>query len=88
MALPLLNDLFRRDSGSHGGLDLPLRTVCKCGLPRWPRVPLPVATGSEASAPKPRVLTVPNAAAGPYTLIMWNLGPRENSVSYQVVAIH
>jgi hypothetical protein len=56
--------------------------------PDGPGCPCQFATGSEASAPKPRVLTVSNAAAGPYTLIVWNLGPREESVSYQVVAIH
>jgi len=40
---------------------------------------------SEVGTPKPRVLTVPSATAGTRTLIVWNLGPREDSGSYQVV---
>jgi hypothetical protein len=33
---------------------------------------------------KPRVLTHPNATPGPYTLIVWNLGPEDESISFQV----
>jgi hypothetical protein len=33
---------------------------------------------------KPRVLTHPTAATGPYTLIVWNLGPEDESISFQV----
>jgi len=33
---------------------------------------------------KPRVLTHPNATPGPYTLIVWNLGPDDESISFQV----
>ncbi len=40
---------------------------------------------SEAQTPKPRVLSVPNAAAGTRTLIVWNQGPTEESCSYQAV---
>ena len=40
---------------------------------------------SEATNPKPRVLTVSNASAGLRTLVIWNLGPREESCSYQSV---
>jgi hypothetical protein len=42
-------------------------------------------TQSLAPRPKPGVLSVPGLAAGPYTLIVGNLGPRDESVSYQVV---
>jgi hypothetical protein len=40
---------------------------------------------SEVEGPKPRVLTVPNASPGARTLIVWNLGPKEESCSYQAV---
>jgi hypothetical protein len=40
---------------------------------------------SEATNPKPRVLTVSNASAGLRTLVIWNLGPREEACSYQAV---
>jgi hypothetical protein len=40
---------------------------------------------SEAVNPKPRVLTVSNASPGLHTLVLWNLGPREESCSYQAV---
>jgi hypothetical protein len=42
---------------------------------------------SEVDVPKPRVLTVPNAAAGVRTLIVWNLGPQEEACTYQAVLI-
>ena len=40
---------------------------------------------SETTTPKPRVVRVPNAAAGSYTLYVGNLGPKKESVSYQVL---
>jgi len=42
------------------------------------------AVRAENPSLKPRVLTHANAAAGPYTLIVWNLGPEDESISYQV----
>jgi hypothetical protein len=42
------------------------------------------AVRSENPFIKPRVLTLANAAAGPYTLIVWNLGPSDESISFQV----
>jgi hypothetical protein len=42
------------------------------------------AVRSENPFEKPRVMTVANAAAGPYTLIVWNLGPRDESISYTI----
>ena len=42
---------------------------------------------SEVDATKPRVLTVPNAAAGVRTMIVWNQGPQEEACSYQAVLI-
>jgi hypothetical protein len=40
---------------------------------------------SEQAAPKPRVLSLANASAGTRTLIVWNIGPREDAGSYQAV---
>jgi hypothetical protein len=40
---------------------------------------------SEVRAPKPRVLTLANASPGTRALFIWNLGPREESGSYQSV---
>ena len=40
---------------------------------------------SLVSTPKPRVLTLPNAAAGQYTLYIYNGAKQPESVSYQVV---
>jgi hypothetical protein len=42
-------------------------------------------TQSLTSRPKPRILSVPGAAAGTYTLIVGNIGPQDEAVSYQVV---
>jgi hypothetical protein len=42
-------------------------------------------TQSRASRPKPRVLTMPSASAGTYTLIVANWGPKDESLSYQIV---
>ena len=39
---------------------------------------------SETMVPKPRVLTIPNAPGGTRTLIMMNLGPREEAGNYTV----
>jgi hypothetical protein len=39
---------------------------------------------SETSTPKPKVLTLPNAPAGAYVFLVGNVGPTEESVSYQV----
>jgi hypothetical protein len=39
---------------------------------------------SETATPKPRVLTIPNAPGGARTLIVMNLGPREESGTYSV----
>ena len=60
-----------------------------CTVPQFQQCPGPgcqcqFAVSSMTSAPKPRVLTVPGAAAGNYALIIWNLGPREESVNYQL----
>ena len=38
---------------------------------------------SEVNTPKPRVLTVRNASPGMRTLIVWNLGPQEESCTYE-----
>ncbi|SRR5712691_10481296 len=56
--------------------------------PDDPGCPCQFAARSETSTPKPRVLTVPDAAAGTYTLVVWNLGPREESFTYQVILAH
>lgn len=42
------------------------------------------AVRSENQSQKPRVMTLANAAAGPYTLIVWNLGPSDESISYTI----
>jgi hypothetical protein len=39
---------------------------------------------SETAGPKPRVLTVQAAAGGTRTLVIMNLGPREESGTYQI----
>ncbi|HET9359493.1 MAG TPA: hypothetical protein VFO58_07075 [Vicinamibacterales bacterium] len=46
--------------------------------------PCQFAVRSEAATPKPRVLTIPNAQGGTRTLIVLNLGPREDNVTYRV----
>lgn len=43
------------------------------------------AVESEVESPKPRVLAVASAAAGVRTLVVWNLGPREDACSHQAV---
>ncbi len=44
----------------------------------------PFLVSSETSTPKPRVLTLPSTAAGSRSLFIWNLGPREESVDFQI----
>lgn len=39
---------------------------------------------SEVAAPKPRVLTIPNAPGGTRSLFIANLGPREESGTYSI----
>jgi hypothetical protein len=55
--------------------DCPGGPTCECRF----------SAQSETTGPKPRVLTVASAAPGLRTLIVWNLGPREEAVSYQAV---
>jgi hypothetical protein len=43
-----------------------------------------LAAFSESATAKPERLTVPNAAAGMYTLLIGNLGPGDESLSYVV----
>ena len=40
---------------------------------------------SESTLAKPEKITAPNAAAGIYTLLIGNIGPTEESVSFQVL---
>jgi hypothetical protein len=42
------------------------------------------AVRSESTFNKPRILTLANAPAGPYTLIVWNLGPKDESISFAI----
>ena len=42
-------------------------------------------TQSLVSRPKPRILSMSAAAAGTYTLIVANWGPKDESLSYQIV---
>jgi len=52
----------------------PLQASCECQF----------TVRSETAAPKPRVLSIPNAPGGTRTLIVLNLGPREEAVEYSV----
>ena len=54
--------------------DCPFEATCQCRL----------AVRSESAMPKPRVLTIPGASGGTRTLIVANLGPREEAVRYRV----
>jgi hypothetical protein len=56
-------------------LDCPGGPTCECLF----------TAASEQDSPKPRALTVTNASAGTRTLITWNRGPQEESISYQAV---
>ena len=44
-----------------------------------------LVVSSESRQPKPRVLTMPGAAAANYVLWVGNLGPKEEALSYQVL---
>jgi hypothetical protein len=54
--------------------DCPFDATCPCQF----------AVRSDVATPKPRVLTIPTAAAGPHSLIVVNLGPAEETASYRV----
>ena len=54
--------------------DCPLEATCPCQF----------AVRSETATPKPRVLTIPNAGGGTRTLIVVNLGPKEDTATYRV----
>jgi hypothetical protein len=45
----------------------------------------PRISTSFISAPKPRTISLASRPAGPYTLFIGNLGPGDESISYQVV---
>lgn len=47
--------------------------------------PCRFAIRSETATPKPRVLSIPGAAGGTRTLIVANLGPREENAQYRVM---
>jgi len=55
--------------------DCPNEATCPCQF----------TIRSETATPKPRVLTIPNAPGGTRTLIVMNMGPREESGSYRVM---
>ena len=55
--------------------DCPFEATCPCQF----------AIRSEVATPKPRVLTIPNAAGGTRTLIVVNLGPKEETATYRVM---
>jgi hypothetical protein len=46
--------------------------------------PCRFAIRSETATPKPRILTIPGAAGGTRTLVIANLGPREETGQYRV----
>ena len=54
--------------------ECPFEAACECQF----------ALRSETATPKPRVLTLSNAPGGTRTLIVMNMGPREEAVSYRV----
>jgi hypothetical protein len=55
--------------------DCPFEATCPCQF----------TIRSEVATPKPRVLTIPNAPGGTRTLIVVNLGPKEETASYRVM---
>lgn len=55
--------------------ECPFEAACQCEF----------AIRSEAATPKPRVLTIPNAPPATRTLIVANLGPLEEMVTYRVM---
>ena len=54
--------------------ECPFEAACPCQF----------AVRSEVATPKPRVLGIPNASGGTRNLIVVNLGPGEESISYTV----
>ena len=54
--------------------ECPFEAACPCQF----------AVRSEVATPKPRVLTISNASGGTRNLIVVNLGPGEESISYTV----
>ena len=52
--------------------------------PDTPACPCQFTVRSEVATPKPRILSIPNAPGGTRTLIVLNLGPREESGTYAV----
>ena len=55
--------------------ECPFEAACQCDL----------TVRSESATPKPRLLAIPNAPAATRTLIVANLGPREETVTYRVM---
>lgn len=55
--------------------ECPFEATCPCQF----------TVRSEIATPKPRVLSIPNAAGGTRTLIVLNLGPREDDFTYRVM---
>ena len=55
--------------------DCPFEATCPCQF----------TIRSEVATPKPRVLTIPNAPGGTRTLIVVNLGPKEETATYRVM---
>ena len=55
--------------------DCPFEATCPCQF----------AIRSEVATPKPRVLTIPNAPGGTRTLIVVNLGPKEETATHRVM---
>jgi uncharacterized lipoprotein YbaY len=57
--------------------------ACNCGLAMAEQCQNELASASSTTA-KPERISVPNFAAGSYTLVIANFGPAQESVSYQV----
>lgn len=55
-----------------------------CALEQINADQCPFVAVSEAATPKPRVIRVPGASPGAYTLYIGNVGPSEESVSFQI----
>ena len=55
--------------------------------PSEPSCPCRFVIRSETATPKPRVLTINEAPGGTRTLIVANLGPREETVQYRVTLL-
>lgn len=56
-----------------------------CSLDQFVTNQCTVVTFSESPIAKPERLSVPNAAAGAYVLLIGNRGPTDESVAFQVV---